>query len=467
MNINKHNYEAFFLDYHEGNLTPQEVAELLLFVEQHPELKEEFESFENFSLEDYSSYTFENKESLKKNLTPALSKEEGEGKIIAENCENYFVRSVDGTLTEAEADLLNVFLKQHPQYSTEFELFQKTKLIPDTQTVFENKSSLKRDLTPALSFGDGVETADNLLIAAVEGLLTKEESSLFKQQLSVDAEIRQRFEFYQQTKIQADLSVVYENKEELKQNLTPALCKREGEYRKKEDQREVIPLFYYVSSIAAAILLLFGLFVIFNNENSEKQKIAKTIPQLKETDPVKEQLQSIKENTNTPVLTNDIVSVAKNKVTNTSVAVNKDSLKNTPIINEQPINIVQNVQSPEITEELPEEPLFQKSNEPVPAVNSNTVAKADDVNKAKEFLSLGQIAATKIKEKTLDPEVLEMEKKNGRLKKFSGWDILQVVAKGASKLTGKKVEAKPTYNEEGEVTAYALGAGGFQISRGR
>ena len=61
MNINKNNYEAFFLDYHEGNLSPQQVADLLLFIEQHPELEEEFESFENFSIADNNTFNFENK----------------------------------------------------------------------------------------------------------------------------------------------------------------------------------------------------------------------------------------------------------------------------------------------------------------------------------------------------------------------------------------------------------------------
>ena len=45
MNIDKNNYEAFFLDYHEGNLSPQEVADLYLFLSQYPELKKEFEDF--------------------------------------------------------------------------------------------------------------------------------------------------------------------------------------------------------------------------------------------------------------------------------------------------------------------------------------------------------------------------------------------------------------------------------------
>ena len=103
MSINKTNYEAFFLDYHEGNLSPQQVADLLLFVEQHPELKEEFESFENFVLEDLSSIEFENKSNLKKQIT-------------LENKEEYFIRSVENTLNVTEKDLLNNFIKQHPHY---------------------------------------------------------------------------------------------------------------------------------------------------------------------------------------------------------------------------------------------------------------------------------------------------------------------------------------------------------------
>jgi exosome complex RNA-binding protein Rrp4 len=107
--------------------------------------------------------------------------------------------------------------------------------------------------------------------------------------------------------------------------------------------------------------------------------------------------------------------------------------------------------------------------EPLNSVTSNSIAKADNTNKkqSKEFLSLGQLAAAKIKEKTMDDDEVAMEKKSGRLKKLTGWDIAQIVAKGVSKVTGKKVEAKPTYNDEGEVTAFALGAGGFQISRGK
>src|SRR6218665_1280814 len=130
MNINKHNYEAFFLDYHEGNLTPQQVAELLLFVEQHPELKEAFESFENISLEDFELPSFEFKAGLKKEITE-------------ENKDTYFIGAVENTLTPAEQQLLDNFLKQHPRFLPELALYKKTKLSADPAIVFEDKATLK------------------------------------------------------------------------------------------------------------------------------------------------------------------------------------------------------------------------------------------------------------------------------------------------------------------------------------
>ncbi|MCW3103181.1 MAG: hypothetical protein JWO09_1621 [Bacteroidetes bacterium] len=431
MNINKHNYEAFFLDYHEGNLTPQEVAELLLFVEQHPELKEEFECFENFTLEDYSAYNFENKEGLKKQITET-------------NREDYFIRAVDGTLTNTENGLLDQFLKQHPQYALEFELFRKTKLVPDLNIVFEHKAQLKR--VP--------ETAENLLISAMEGLLSKEENTLLDRQLAVDPELRRDFTLYKQTKLSADTSVVYENKEELKRR-----------------ERKIIPFYYYASAIAAAVLLLFGLFFVFNNATDTEQDMAHNHTTAPKEAPapaaVKEESPAVEEMRNVAVqpLTASVAKNESRKQKNHSPE--KDSLKAHPVINPAPQNIAQNI--PENKQDAPQEQIAPLNNVQDNNTASNPVAKADDTEKApsKEFLSLGQIAAAKLKEKTLDPEVLAMEKKNGKLKKISGWDVLQMVAKGASRLTGKKVEAKPTYNEEGEITAYALGAGSFQFSKGK
>jgi hypothetical protein len=425
MNINKNNYEAFFLDYHEGNLTPQEVAELLLFVEQHPELKEEFESFENLTLDDLSSYTFENKEQLKKEVTVS-------------NKDEYFIRLIEGTLSSGEEKLVNDFLKQHPQFLTELELYKKTRLIPEKH-VFGNKNELKKI---ALEESGG---KDELLISAVEGLLTKHENIMLEHLLRSDAALRDNFSLYQQTKLQADPDVIYADKESLK----------------RKEQR-VIPLFYYVSSIAAAVLLLMGLFFIFNNNGNSENKLALGISA------------SVKNRANIGVV---IHSINSETTTNSSPLATTVKASIKKIVKDKKIEKIQaheehpleNIALADQANDKPNEVPVPEKNELKIQDNNNTFAKTEELKKAeeKEFMSLAQIAAARIKEKTLDPEVLAMQKKSGRLKKFSGWDALQLLAKGVSKVTGRNVEAKPTYNEEGEVTAYALGAGGFQISRGK
>ena len=63
--INKENYEAYFLDYIEDNLSPKEIDMLIVFLEKNPTLKNELEFYDEISLSPSSSSTFDNN-SLKK-----------------------------------------------------------------------------------------------------------------------------------------------------------------------------------------------------------------------------------------------------------------------------------------------------------------------------------------------------------------------------------------------------------------
>ncbi|MGZ4035693.1 MAG: hypothetical protein ACXVP4_12575 [Bacteroidia bacterium] len=430
MNINKNNYEAFFLDYHEGNLSPQQVADLLLFIEQHPELKEEFESFENFTLEDFSAITFENKSGLKKEITN-------------DNKDEYFIRSVEDTLSSIEKNLLDNFIKQHPQYIADLNLFQKTKLNPDSSIVFENKESLKHIAV----------STDDLLIASIEGLLSKEETVLLSQQLTADVEMQHNLSLYKQTRLIPDASIVFEGKEELKRK-----------------ERKAIPLFYYVA-IAASLLFLFGLYFVFNNNNnSDEQKIAKTTePKVKiqkenQTTNIKDQ-----ENNLAQVPVSNKYIIKKSNIKKQDDLINKKDLQTTPAVNDQlssannqrpTTNIVKNS-----IENTPPQIANNESltaNNKQQATSNQSLALTDNKNKtnsSNDFLTIREIAVEKIKEKTLDENTLASQKKNGRLKRFSGWDFAQIVTKGISKLTGRDLEVKPTYNDDGDVTAYALGNG--------
>ena len=63
--INRSNYEVWFIDYADGKLSHEHVAELLLFLEENPDLKNEFGFFEPVELP-VDKVEFPFKENLKK-----------------------------------------------------------------------------------------------------------------------------------------------------------------------------------------------------------------------------------------------------------------------------------------------------------------------------------------------------------------------------------------------------------------
>lgn len=134
MKITKQNYESIFLDYHEGNLSADDTAELFSFLEIHPELKEEFEQFEMVFLpEEISTATFPDKNNLRKDAFPTK-----------ENINEWLIAETENDLTLQERTLISVFLKSHPEFIRDRELFSKTKLIVDRTEIYPDKSSLKK-----------------------------------------------------------------------------------------------------------------------------------------------------------------------------------------------------------------------------------------------------------------------------------------------------------------------------------
>ena len=99
--INRNNYEIFFLDYHEGNLAEDKKQELFLFLNENPDLKNEFESFEMLELPPAVVF-YDDKKSLKKEL------------ITEENYQQYLIAKLEGDITKEEQNELNKFLFQHP-----------------------------------------------------------------------------------------------------------------------------------------------------------------------------------------------------------------------------------------------------------------------------------------------------------------------------------------------------------------
>jgi len=137
MGINLNNYEAYFLDYKEGNLATEKVAELMVFLEAHPELKSEFESFELFHLEPGDPIQFDNKKSLKKKVFEPTQN------INDDNYEEWLVANLEGDLTNTDKLELDEFIEKNPTVKLEQNVFKSTILKPDVAEYF-NKRELKK-----------------------------------------------------------------------------------------------------------------------------------------------------------------------------------------------------------------------------------------------------------------------------------------------------------------------------------
>lgn len=136
MNINRTNYEMYMIDYLDGKLSAMEVVDLLLFIEQNPDIKKEFELLKSSE----SSFEIEietiNKASLKKPVYES----------IKNNYQDTLIANLEGDLNPEEKIKLDKDLIIYPELKKDIELFNKTKFSPDTNIVFENKQALKKSI---------------------------------------------------------------------------------------------------------------------------------------------------------------------------------------------------------------------------------------------------------------------------------------------------------------------------------
>jgi hypothetical protein len=414
MKIGTHNYEAFFLDYHEGMLGAEERAVVLLFVEQHPELQEQFYEFENISITSTDILGFVNKQKLKK-----------QSPINADNIEDYLIRKVEGLLSPQEMAELKSFIVQHPQYARQELLYEKTKLLAPAQIVFENKNELKKIYThqEVFEFAEGLMNTD----FQVEFLSAIKQSKLLANEVAL----------FQKAKLSPDFSIVYPNKKELK---------RAG---------VLIPLFAKVLAVAASVAILLGLYFMLNRTESVLQqsqsKMASTGSgkQIKRLD----NKNSAKMLSNkfavepTTVLVKNKGRVIPIKKSNTEENKDLQPIQSLPETN----LIIANTSEPENKMEAS---ITAQNNE----VNTNALAatssnERNNNNKVQltETLTLKELLALKVKEKILSEEEVKNQKRGGKITKITGVDIASVFAKTLSWATGKRIEVKADYNEEGNV----------------
>ena len=133
--IDLNNYEAYFLDYMEGNLSAEEKFDLFAFLELHPELKEEFEAdFADLALIP-EEITFDAKASLKVTEDALI--------ITPATVDKLMIAAVEGQLSTEQESKLQTYINEKG-LAKQYAYYQATQLKPDTSIQFEDKASLKQ-----------------------------------------------------------------------------------------------------------------------------------------------------------------------------------------------------------------------------------------------------------------------------------------------------------------------------------
>jgi len=136
MNINRNNYEEYFLLYADKELSADEKNMVEMFVQQNPDLEEEFVMLQQSVIKPDNTITID-KSSL-------FRKEAGQQEqyINQSNYQEKFLLYADNELSLPEIEETEKFVLANPSLQNEFTLLQNVKYEADTSIVFPDKRLL-------------------------------------------------------------------------------------------------------------------------------------------------------------------------------------------------------------------------------------------------------------------------------------------------------------------------------------
>lgn len=135
MNINRHNYEEFFILYMDNELSSDDRCQVEGFVQKNPDLQEELDILLQYKLVPDTGIVFENKSQL--------IKQENNSPVNLANYEEWLVPYMDNELTAEQRTAVDQFIVNHPSAKEELATLLRIKLQPE-KIVFANKESLYR-----------------------------------------------------------------------------------------------------------------------------------------------------------------------------------------------------------------------------------------------------------------------------------------------------------------------------------
>lgn len=135
MNINRENYETILVDYLDGKLSPEDEAELMLFLHKNPDIAEEFEGLNDVTLNPTPMH-FPSKSALKKHHYQSMG--------IDNEIEYLCIADLEGDLTTDEDVRLRKLSENDESIRHIKTVFSNTKLAVPHEIIYPHKSNIKR-----------------------------------------------------------------------------------------------------------------------------------------------------------------------------------------------------------------------------------------------------------------------------------------------------------------------------------
>lgn len=158
MNIDRHNYEEYFILYVDNELGSEDRRRVEAFVQLHPDLQEELDMLLQAKLEP-DHVVYDGKEELLMfNGAPSA--------INENNYEEWLVLYIDNELDTEQRQVVEAYASHHPAVKNELALLLQTRLQPET-IVFPDKKSLYRKEERTRRIGWWKIAAAAVLLAAI------------------------------------------------------------------------------------------------------------------------------------------------------------------------------------------------------------------------------------------------------------------------------------------------------------
>lgn len=135
MDLNIHTYEAWLLDYIEGNLSRKQIEELKDFLNIHPELSVELDDYAFLPVLPQPIFLKEKEELKKFNFD--------EKAVSKASFDEFCIASIEHLLTPDKQAEYDQFIKTNPLFSARNELYSRTVLRPELSVIMP-KSELYR-----------------------------------------------------------------------------------------------------------------------------------------------------------------------------------------------------------------------------------------------------------------------------------------------------------------------------------